>query len=823
VDRSSQYPGINLGPLAGGAGHIPAFIGGTGEIMMDRGNRQARAQSRSLGWSLLVTASLGLWACGGSGGGGSSGAAPNGFVYARPNALYNMGAAIAPNVPSPAQANLSWSVTPALPAGLVLDAASGEIHGAPSVAAALSTYTVRASNLFGAASSELRLGTVRPASFAFAASIADQSISAYLVDPKTGELRPHGQVLPTVGALRPNRLTPSPDGRALYVPYQDSNQLLSFAIDPSSGQLTQTAAWNTGLRPMHLLVHPTANVAFLALSSESAIATYSVDPNTHALSEIAPRTPTGAGPQHLGFDPTARFLYALNTTGSSISTFAIDPLTHLLSPVGGALPTGVSPSDLTMTPDGRFLFVVNSRGHSVTGFSVDTASGALTLLGATPVGSLPIQAKVEPTGRFLYVAVSGEDRVRGFAVDGTSGALSSLGGGWDSGEQPVSLVIDPAGQFLFTGNNDSDDISSFRVDSNSGALTPLTRTRTRDLPLNLVFAQADAPLFSSARFAYVVNRTSQDLTLYTANSLGSLTATPGSEPLGSLPRAASLDPFNRFLFIADGTANTLSARPIDPLDGTAESEASIQPTLADPRSIACDPTGRFVATANFSGSLTNFRYDAAGQLSSLGNHSVGGTPGSVVYDPSGRYLFSANGSANTISRFAVDPQSGALSEILPRITATGRPRALAAHPSGRFLMVTLENIDRIAVFALGDDGSLVLMSAQQTQLRPVAISIDPRGQYAFSANYDPAAIGSVSKFSIDAASGALSSLGVALAGNNPISISVDPSASFVHVVNERSNDVSSFALNRFSGALTPISTASAGTDPAAVVVSFSLN
>jgi len=791
--------------------------------MMQQQDRPARAQSRQWAWAWLALAASGLGACGGSGGGGSTGAAPEAFVYADSPVLYNVGLDIAPNLPTPAQAGLIWSVSPSLPAGLTLDADDGEILGVPSAPMALATYRVSASNAYGVSSFDLRLGAVRPAGFAFAASIADQSISAYLVDPKTGELRPRGYVLPTTAAARPHLLTPSKDGRALYVPYQDTHELAVFEVDASSGRWSMSASLPTGLRPMHLLLHPSADVGYLALSSENQIATYGVDPLTHELAEIAPRTAAGLGPQHLAIDPTQRFLYALNTVGSTISAFAIDPATQQLAAIGSAQPTGVSPSDIELSLDGRFVYVVNSRGHSITSFAADTQSGALTPLGATPVGMLPLQAALEPTGRFLYVCVSGEDLVRGYRIDESTGALVSLGATWGTGEQPVSLCIDPAGRFLITGNNDTDDVASFRIDGSSGALTPLTRTRTRDLPLNMAFAQSDAPLETTAAFAYVVNRTSQNLSHFTASTGGFLTAGAGPAPLGSLPRAGALDAFNRWLFVADGAANTLSARAVDPLDGSAELVASVQATGGDPRSIAVDPSGRFAATANAAGSVSSFSYDESGNLLGLGEFPVGGSAVSVLFEPTGRYLFSANGSANTISRFEVDPSSGGLSELLPRTLATGHPRGLGVHPSGRFLYLSLENIDRIAVFQIGDDGSLTLTSSQLTQQRPVAVAIDPCGQFAYSANYDPAAIGSVSMFSIDAASGALSALGSVLAGNNPISASVDPSARFLYVVNERSNDVSSFELNRYSGALTPISTAPTGTDPAAVAVSFRID
>ncbi|MDA1263798.1 MAG: kelch-like protein, partial [Planctomycetota bacterium] len=61
-----------------------------------------------------------LVACGGGGGGGgsSSPAAPGGMSYGTPIAAYVVKVSIEANVPTISGQVTSWSVTPALPAGL---------------------------------------------------------------------------------------------------------------------------------------------------------------------------------------------------------------------------------------------------------------------------------------------------------------------------------------------------------------------------------------------------------------------------------------------------------------------------------------------------------------------------------------------------------------------------------------------------------------------------------------------------------------------------------------------------------------------------------
>jgi|GEM_PF-1042883 len=73
---------------------------------------------------------------------------PPAISYAQP-APYRRGAAIAALVPQNAGGGATWSVTPALPAGLSLGAASGIVTGTPTVTSAAATYSLTATNAAG--------------------------------------------------------------------------------------------------------------------------------------------------------------------------------------------------------------------------------------------------------------------------------------------------------------------------------------------------------------------------------------------------------------------------------------------------------------------------------------------------------------------------------------------------------------------------------------------------------------------------------------------------------------------------------------------------
>lgn len=107
-------------------------------------------------------------ACGGGGGGNSSGGsgggsnggggpvAPSALSYANPQ-TYTVGTAITPLVPSVTGTVTSYSVSPALPAGINMNSTSGVISGTPTATAPQATYTVTASNSAGAATFSLTI------------------------------------------------------------------------------------------------------------------------------------------------------------------------------------------------------------------------------------------------------------------------------------------------------------------------------------------------------------------------------------------------------------------------------------------------------------------------------------------------------------------------------------------------------------------------------------------------------------------------------------------------------------------------------------------
>ena len=74
---------------------------------------------------------------------------------------------------------------------------------------------------------------------------------------------------------------------------------------------------------------------------------------------------------------------------------------------------------------------------------------------------------------------------------------------------------------------------------------------------------------------------------------------------------------------------------------------------------------------------------------------------------------------------------------------------------------------------------------------PVSVAVDPAGKFAYVANNGS---NDVSMYTINATTGALTSIGATAAQSNPSSIVIHPSGEFAYVTNAGSNSVSMYSI-----------------------------
>lgn len=121
--------------------------------------------------ALIAVIPLVFASCGGTNQPTTAGTAPSNLSYPQSSINATVGAAITADTPTITGTVTSYSSTPALPAGLVLDTSMGTISGTPTATSAAATYVVKAANSFGSTTTSVqitvKLGVLPPAQFAY--------------------------------------------------------------------------------------------------------------------------------------------------------------------------------------------------------------------------------------------------------------------------------------------------------------------------------------------------------------------------------------------------------------------------------------------------------------------------------------------------------------------------------------------------------------------------------------------------------------------------------------------------------------------------------
>lgn len=213
-----------------------------------RAGRPAARVTARLGALLLAALALtGGAGCGGGGGGGGGGGtpgtAPTGLSYAVSPALYRVGEAVPANAATVTGTPTSWTASPPLPDGLLLDPVTGAITGTPTTEAAAADFTITAANAAGQAQTVLSVlvGPALPPDVAFLApGFAVEAVASGLALPSKFALASDGRIFFTelkTGNVRlidaQGTLLPTPFA-TLTVQGGGSHQgLLALALDPA--------------------------------------------------------------------------------------------------------------------------------------------------------------------------------------------------------------------------------------------------------------------------------------------------------------------------------------------------------------------------------------------------------------------------------------------------------------------------------------------------------------------------------------------------------------------------------------------------------------
>lgn len=329
---------------------------------------------------------------------------------------------------------------------------------------------------------------------------------------------------------------------------------------------------------------------------------------------------------------------------------------------------------------------------------------------------------------FVYTANAGgnQSTVSALSASPSTGQLSPLAGSpYNAGSGSIALASDFVRGRLYVANSQSGNISGFNINLNSGALSP-----TASSPYAAESGIDSLAVTPDGAFLYAVSGSSANLWGFSIDSGGALTPT-GLAPTLIAPGATSsssvvVDPSGKYVYTTTASSGSASIYGFSLDSGTG----ALAPLAGFPLAIAglvnesaFDRSGKFflvTGTNEFGtkGGIEVFSFDSGSGALTLaaGPVEVGTDPAGVALDSSGKYAYVPNTADATISAFALDGSSGALTAVAGAPFASGGngningPLGIAASTVGPYLYVCNASND-VSVFAV-NSGTGVLSAIQ---------------------------------------------------------------------------------------------------------------
>jgi 6-phosphogluconolactonase (cycloisomerase 2 family) len=377
-----------------------------------------------------------------------------------------------------------------------------------------------------------------------------------------------------------------------------------------------------------------------------------------------------------------------------------------------------------------------------------------------PTPGLPAAVVLDPAGAFAYVLVSANPEVPDGGVTAiatfpiaSDGKLSNsttytfnnatVTVGQNTVESvpvvPVAMIMDSAGKLLFVADSATSDnagnpvpgaISVFSIGSNA-SLTEVASSPfvlpvggTYMIPPNPCTSQLGCPsplalavtptvypqLFAycsgftppTTENLYVPDSIGNILLNYSVSSSGNLTLVPTQTnvavPTGFLPDGVTVDPCNRFVYVANGLSNAATANTV--------SAYTICSTLSPP--ICPNP--------DFS------LHEVKGSPFPV---SPGEGPGPLSMDAYGSFLYVVDAASGLVSQFKISPTSGSLTPLAPPSVAAGvGANSIAIRSDDSWVFVANKGAATLSEYGINlATGNLAAQPPVQTFNYPTGVAV----------------------------------------------------------------------------------------------------
>ena len=338
-------------------------------------------------------------------------------------------------------------------------------------------------------------------------------------------------------------------------------------------------------------------------------------------------------------------------------------------------------------------------------------------------------------------------------------------------------------------------------------------------------ASLGAPSARAATMVYISNAESREvIAMALDGETGALrevsrVATSGT----AMPMAVSPD--KRFLYVGlRSNPFSVSTFAIDPKTGGL-AHVETAPLPDNMAYISTDRTGRYLFSASYGGNrIAVTPIDASGVArgDSIQLIETRKNAHAILADRANRHVFATNLGGDIVLQFRLDPATGRLTPNTPPFVGTkagAGPRHFVFHPSDRFVFLINELDGSINTYRY-DAAAGTLAQASSTTAMPATapgakpwtsdIHVTPDGRFLYAAERTTSTL---TAYRIDAATGALTTIGSVPTEAQPRGFNIDPRGRFLVAVGQKSHSATVYAIDQTSGALRQLNQYPVGRDP----------
>jgi len=385
--------------------------------------------------------------------------------------------------------------------------------------------------------------------------------------------------------------------------------------------------------------------------------------------------------------------------------------------------------------------------------------------------------------------------------------------------------------YVFSTSASNGSVSAYAVDYQSGELTQIQGSpfagQVGNNPVTLIAAP-------NQKFIYIIggsqSSTVEEMAVGTDGKLyGQNTYNLASGDTGAT--SAAIDAAGKFLYVAftylsPSTPASLGRGGISVFPINSDNSLGTPFTVSvgnNPVGIAVSPADCALSAATGTGQQTCTTTNGTGGAGFVNSFVYVVDQEGPAYGTNPPQILGFAQNTNTGALTFLSDSSCTIVGTPPATTTTNctgyksgvTPSAIAIDPTGRYVYVTDKTSNQIIGYSISlanagsgvNNGNLtpLVSSPYTTGLYPVALTIEPRGKYVYTANYNS---NNVSAYAINTADGSLS--GAGLSGNfatstGPTCVTVDPALGvFLFTSNYLDSSISGGQLSPNTGNLTAV-------------------